>query len=189
MDARVRRRAGWIGWIALLMTCGCATVRQPVALRAADDAVAMTGATRLFVLPDSAVAVGVHTWGRLAGDSLVLFRPVERLGPNHYRREVHRLGSSGLAIAGYTGTDGRHVDFQGGVRIEGDRLHFRRAEPRGLETPAEPRELTLGASEVRSLDVWLPNTGRTVLMFAGIGVMAMAAVGLAIASSLRESMM
>jgi hypothetical protein len=167
---------------------GCAAMRQPVALRPVDDAVA-TGTTRLYVLPDSAVAVGVHSWGQIAGDSLVLYRPVERLGPNHYLREIHHFGSSGLAVAGYTTTDGRRVEFSGWLRAEGERLHFRRSEPRGLEKAEEPRELVLAAGEVRSIDVWLPSASHTVAIWTFVVVAAVAAVGLAAAASLRESAM
>jgi hypothetical protein len=184
--SRVWRGASVACVVVLL---GCATVRQPVALRESDDAMATIGPIRLYVLPDSAVAVGVRAWGRLAGDSLVLYRPVERLGPNHYRRTVHPLGSSGLAIAGYTRSDGRHVDFSGWVKTDGDHLRFRRARARGLEKAVAPSEQTLDAGEVRSLDVMLPSASRTAAMVAVIAVMVAAGVALSLAASFQDSAM
>ena len=176
----------------VLALSGCATVRVPVALRSEDDLQPAQGMTRLYMLPDSAApAQGAAAWGHLAGDSLVLYRPLDDVGGRqNYRRETRRLGKSGLSIGGYTLTDGRHVRFDGYVRRAGDQLEFqRRLAGRSMQKVETPDRFTLLASDLRSLDVWIPDVGQTMVMVGVIALVGAVGFALAVASSLRESTM
>jgi hypothetical protein len=176
-------------WLVVLTLAGCATARVPVALRTEQDSRAVPGEAQVFMLPEGAVPQGARAWAQLSTDSLILYRPTGDAEAPRYRREVHRLGASGLWITGYTLTDGRKVPFRGYARRVDDQLHFHRMQSaRTMEKLETTVDVSLAVGEVRSIDAQLPDTGQTVIVWGAVILMSMAAFGAAVASSLNESL-
>lgn len=179
-------RAGFI--LICLAITGCASARVPVALRTEADARPVEGETRIFLLSETSVPMGARGFGQFTGDSFVVYRPVEQQGgASAYRRDVYRVGRSGIQVGGYTLTDGRHLRFNGTVRREGDRLVFHRIQSaRSMEKVEPTTEVSLAMSEVRAVDALLPDAGKTVIMISGVMLIILTALGLAFKSAMSE---
>jgi len=167
---------------------GCAIARVPVAIRTEADARPLEGQTRIDLLPESSVPSGARGFGQFMGDSFVVYRPIEQKeGAPAYRRDVLRMGKDGIELSGYTLGDGRHVRFKGAMRRVGDQLVFHRARPgRSMEKVETPSAFSLAVGDVRSVDVFLPDTGQTVMVIGMVTLMTLTALGLAFKAEMSE---
>lgn len=171
--------------VVICAVLGCATASHRVHLREPEELPRFAGRAGAFVYAESASAPAMV--GRLSSDSLELYRSSDGVW---YQREVRRAYSGGVQVAGYTLSDGRHVRFDGSVRRVGDSLAFeRRVRARSMEAQQGPDSFVLPLREVRSVDVELPDTGRTVMAVAILTLFATTAFLFAAAASLSEPLL
>ena len=165
----------------------CATTRQRVALRQADDLRAVDAGR--YALPDS-VPARSKAYGVLEQDSVVFYRiRSSELGGQDadlYLREA-RAARSGVPISGFTRADGRYVRYEGTVRRDGDVLVFEPRPRRSLDAPLETQRVPV--SEIQSVDAHVASVGNTVLMVSLMGIMALAALAASISAGFDQSAM
>lgn len=185
MSHRVWRSSGVTIAMGLVFVAGCATKTYVVNLREPGDLPVRSSFARTYPYSDSTWAPAVV--GHLSEDSLSIYRPREGAW---YRWKAGAVGDHGVAIGGYTLADGRHVSFLGQVRRAGDSLAFERSRwSHGMEARKGPDSFVLPLEGVRSVEVWFPDAGRTVMLWGGLLVLVAGGLALSIASAFDESLM